>query len=151
MLWSRAIVLKVVLGVRMRMIPCVVPVQYVRMQMGYVEQVSQISPCSRRIIRLNRTWKWVPGLWRLSTTCFLLLHFLLPSWLLLYIIWLRCFLFRSVANCRLCSALDSAKHVTVHCGGPAALSSPSSIVKKRCALPIGKPAPHCARLLAVIC
>jgi len=42
--------------------------------------------------------------------------------------WLRCFLFLNAANRRLCSVLDSAKHI--HCGGPAALSYPSSIVKK---------------------
>ena len=47
----------------------------------------------------------------------------LPSWLLL------CFLFLSVANCWRCSALNSAKHIS--CGGPAALFSVSSIVKKR--------------------
>ena len=41
-----------------------------------------------------------------------------------------CFLFLSVANCQLHSALDSAKHI--RCGGCVALSSTSSIVKKRC-------------------
>ena len=36
--------------------------------------------------------------------------------------------FLNAANRRLCSVLDSAKHI--HCRGPAALSYPSSIVKK---------------------
>ena len=39
------------------------------------------------------------------------------------------FLFLNAANRRLRSVLDSAKHV--RCGGPGALSYPSSIVKKR--------------------
>ena len=43
--------------------------------------------------------------------------------------WLCCFHFLNAANRRLRSLLDSAKHVC--CGGPAALSYPSSIVKKR--------------------
>ena len=42
---------------------------------------------------------------------------------------LRCFLFLNAVNCRLHSVLDSAKHVC--CGGPTALSYPSSIVKER--------------------
>ena len=42
---------------------------------------------------------------------------------------LRCFLFLNAANRRLRSVLDSTKHV--RCGGPAMLSYPSSIVKKR--------------------
>ena len=41
--------------------------------------------------------------------------------------WLRNFL--NAANRRLCSVLDSAKHV--RCGAPAVLPYPSSIVKKR--------------------
>ena len=44
--------------------------------------------------------------------------------------WPWCFLFLNAANRRLCLVLDSAKHI--HCGGPAVLSYPSSIVKKRC-------------------
>ena len=43
--------------------------------------------------------------------------------------WLCCYLFLNAANHRLRSVLDSTKHV--HCGGLAALSYPSSIVKKR--------------------
>ena len=43
--------------------------------------------------------------------------------------WLHCFLFLNAANRQLLSVLDSAKHV--RCRGPAALSYPSSIVKKR--------------------
>ena len=42
---------------------------------------------------------------------------------------LCCFLFLNATNRQLRSVLDSAKHI--HCGGPAALSYPSSIVKKR--------------------
>ena len=41
---------------------------------------------------------------------------------------LRCFLFLNAANRRLRSVLDSAKPVC--CGGPTALSYPSSIVKE---------------------
>ena len=43
--------------------------------------------------------------------------------------WLCCFLFLNATNHWLHSVLDSAKHV--HCGGPAMLSYPFSIVKKR--------------------
>ena len=46
-----------------------------------------------------------------------------------FVHWLSCFLFLSVANCWRRSALNSTKYLC--CGGPAALSSTSSIVKKR--------------------
>ena len=66
--------------------------------------------------------------------CFLLLNFFLFSSCCLgfYGELPLCFFFLRVASCRLrsalISALDSAKYV--HCEGPAALSSPSSIAKK---------------------
>ena len=48
--------------------------------------------------------------------------------------WLCCFLFLNAANHRLRSVLDSAKHV--RCGGPAVLSYPFLIVKKRPFFPV---------------
>ena len=45
-----------------------------------------------------------------------------------FVHWLCCFLFLSVAKCWRHSALNSTKYLC--CGGPAALSSTSSIVKK---------------------
>ena len=54
----------------------------------------------------------------------------LLAFLASFVHWFRCFHFLNVANRRLRSALNSTKHV--HCGGPATLSSVSSIVKKRC-------------------
>ena len=80
------------------------------------------------IVGAKRT---IPGLWRLSSTCFLLLNsFLLSSRSFgLYGGLPLCLFFLKVASRRLRSApLDSAKDARYE--GPAALSSPSSIAKK---------------------
>ena len=82
--------------------------------------------------------KTVPGLWRLSSMCFLLFEvfvvLFLLCWLLRWTDLFAFFFFVRVASCWLRSALvstlDSAKYVC--CKGPAALSSPSSIAKKHC-------------------
>ena len=74
----------------------------------------------------------IPGLWRLFSTCFLLLNSLFSSCSFgLYGELPLCFFFLRVASRRLRSCwapLDSAKYVRYE--GPAALSSPSSIAKK---------------------
>ena len=61
-------------------------------------------------VRLNRTWKesFIPGLWRLSTACFLLLHFLLfSSWHLSFYCTLTLLL--SLSQCRKPSAAFSTR------------------------------------------
>ena len=88
-------------------------------------------------LRLNRTWKvsiiytWVVKTLHSVLSSFVLsLVLVLPSlYLPSTVPWLRCFLFFNAANRRLRSVLDSAKRA--RCGGPTALSYPSSIVKKR--------------------
>ena len=70
----------------------------------------------------------------------------LPSWFLLYIDFVHCFLFLSAANRRLRSALNSTKHI--RCSEPAVLSYPSSIVKKQASSPASAHdtwVPECAR------
>ena len=66
----------------------------------------------------------VPGLWRLSTTCFFSFALYLVLFLPSFVHWLRCFHFLKF-NRRLCSALNSAKHV--RCGG-----SSTSFVSRAC-------------------
>ena len=98
-------------------------------------------------MQLNRTWKCTSGLWRLSTICAWLVKTLynvlffvctlsgsLLDFLDSFVYWLRCFHFLNVANHWLRSALNSAKHV--HCRGPAALSSASSIICQEASFPV---------------
>ena len=76
----------------------------------------------------------ISGLWRLSSFLFLNSLLFCSCSLGFYGGLTTAFFFVTVASRRLRSAfvstLDSAKYV--RCGGPAALSSPSSIAKKRC-------------------
>ena len=108
---------------------------------AYVCIVHADGPCGASItnnlvraqggLQLNWTWKWAqftPGLWRLSTTCFFLLHFLSFSCLLGLFCTLTLLL--SLSQCHQQSPAFSTQHV--RCGGLATLSSTSSIVKKRC-------------------
>ena len=116
---------------------------------AYVSIVHAGWPCGagvRKLVRaqglwLNRTWKasiiytWLVKTLHiaLSSFAFSLVLFLQPQALLASIVhWLASLLSLSqcLSQCRLRSALDSAKHVP--CGGPAALSSLPFIVKKPC-------------------
>ena len=70
----------------------------------------------------------------LSTMCFqFLLFFFALLDLASFVRWLCCLILLSVASHWLRSALNSTKHI--RCGGAAALSFPSSIVKKRRSFP----------------
>ena len=113
-----------------------------------MHMMPRATPCkwAQEGLRLSRTWKCISGLWRLFATCtwlvmtpqraflFRTLSVSLLAFLASFVHWLRCFLFLSVANHRLRSALNSAKHV--RCGETAAMSSASSIVKKRHSSPV---------------
>ena len=104
-----------------------------RMRVGHVEQMSKLVR-AQEWLRLKRTRKvsiiytWLVNppqhdFFFCAFSCSLLA--LLAS----TVHWLHCFLFLNAVNRQLDSVLNSAKHV--RCGGPAALSYPSSIVKKR--------------------
>ena len=82
-------------------------------------------------LRLNRTWKVsIIYTWLVKTLDNLISSFALSLILFVSTVhWLRCFLFLNATNRRLRSVHDSTEHI--RCGGPAALSYPSAIVKKR--------------------
>ena len=101
-----------------------------RMWVEHVEQCHKLfSPSSRRNTVESNMKESIIYIWLVKTLHNVLFSFalslvlFLPSWLLLYIDFVRCFLFLSVANRRLRSGLNCAKHV--HCRWPAALSSVS--------------------------
>ena len=118
----------------MRMMPCAALCQCaLRMWVGHVELRFQKLVRARERLQLNWAWKVsIIYTWLVKTLHnVLLLHFSCSLLALLAstVHWLCCFLFLNAANRRLHSVLDSAKHVCS--GGPAALSYPSLIVKKR--------------------
>ena len=80
-------------------------------------------------LQLNQTWKFIPGCEGSPQHAFFVCTFSCFSSCPSTVHWLRCFLFLNAANRQLHSVLDSAKRVP--CRGPAALSYPFSIVKKR--------------------
>ena len=103
-----------------------------RIQVGRAEQLSEIVHCWFSGSQKNNTWLVRTLQYVLSTFELFLVLFLLswlPRWTDLF-----AFFFVRVASRRLRSALVSALDSTkyVRCEGPAALSSPSSIAKKRC-------------------
>ena len=94
------------------------------------------SCCAMCMSELKKDYSWIEHEsvylpWEDSPQCafFWALSGSLLALLASFVHWLCCFHFLNVANRRLRSALNSTKHV--HCGGPATLSSASSIVKKR--------------------
>ena len=122
--------LKNKLEVRMRMMPplCRTPVHIHFAHAGGAGRCQKL--CAAGLVGAQRT---IPGLWRLSNTCFLLLNSFLFSFCSLYG-GLTSLLFCLRASSRLLcsalvSALDSAKYV--RCEGPAVQSYPSSIGIKR--------------------